>query len=314
MSWFNVLSIFGLYKGGSPVPVDSTNRVPVEVKGLSTISAANSSTTALGAGATFTGAFEDISGYVSILVSLYSDSLAASGCLKFDFSSDGVNVDRTISVDMSTGGDFAATGYQARYVRIRVTAGGSAQTALRLQTAYSAITEGPKYVPLTDTLTDSSSALLTRGVIVGKTTGGGGGYVSVKVNPSGALAVDASNSTGLAGTFSQGAAGAATNRWPVKDQFTSIEYVTDQNGAGAVLSFTVSGAGDFLMVDVDNTSVSDYTTYRARATVDGSTPTATTGIVCRSGQTTYVPFPTTGTSIKVFAPSGTVVAVQLGHY
>jgi hypothetical protein len=101
---------------------------------------------------------------------------------------------------------------------------------------------------------------------------------------------------------------------PVKDKFSTLETTTDQAGTNGVLSFTVSGSGDFLMVDVDNTSASDYTTYRCRATVDGSNPTASQGIVCRSGQTTYIPFPTTGTTVKVYALSGTIVAVQLGHY
>jgi hypothetical protein len=43
------------------------------------------------------------------------------------------------------------------------------------------------YSPITDTLNDKSLAALTRSVITGVTTGGGGGYVNVKVNPSGAL-------------------------------------------------------------------------------------------------------------------------------
>ena len=40
---------------------------------------------------------------------------------------------------------------------------------------------------VTDTLTDNTLATLNRSVITGKTTSGGGGYVNVKVNPSGAL-------------------------------------------------------------------------------------------------------------------------------
>jgi hypothetical protein len=46
------------------------------------------------------------------------------------------------------------------------------------------------YQPITDILNDKSLAALTRSVITGVTTGGGGGYVNVKVNPSGALAVE----------------------------------------------------------------------------------------------------------------------------
>lgn len=43
------------------------------------------------------------------------------------------------------------------------------------------------YNKITATLTDNTLAQLGRSVITGQTTGGGGGYVNVKVNPSGAL-------------------------------------------------------------------------------------------------------------------------------
>lgn len=53
---------------------------------------------------------------------------------------------------------------------------------------------------ITDTLTDNTLATLSRSVITGQTTGGGGGYVNVKVNPSGALAVEATLSKSDTGT------------------------------------------------------------------------------------------------------------------
>lgn len=98
---------------------------------------------------------------------------------------------------------------------------------------------------------------------------------------------------------------------PVADDYAANEHEADQTGAGAVLTFTVTAA-EFVMVDVDNAGAEDDTVYRARATLDGTDPTATTGFVCRSGTTTYLPFPTAGT-VKVFAPAGTVVAVQTGR-
>lgn len=55
------------------------------------------------------------------------------------------------------------------------------------------------YSPITETLNDKSLAALTRSVITGVTTGGGGGYVNVKVNPSGALVTD-STISGTAAT------------------------------------------------------------------------------------------------------------------
>jgi hypothetical protein len=46
------------------------------------------------------------------------------------------------------------------------------------------------YSPITQTLTDNTLAAMTRSVITGVTTGGGGNYVNVKVNPSGALVTE----------------------------------------------------------------------------------------------------------------------------
>ncbi|NCX93777.1 MAG: hypothetical protein EBX40_03775, partial [Gammaproteobacteria bacterium] len=55
------------------------------------------------------------------------------------------------------------------------------------------------YSPISSTLTDNTLAAMTRSVITGVTTGGGGNYVNVKVNPSGALVTENTQS----GTASQ---------------------------------------------------------------------------------------------------------------
>lgn len=97
---------------------------------------------------------------------------------------------------------------------------------------------------------------------------------------------------------------------PVADEYGAQTHVPDAAGAGAVLPFTVAAGTKFVIVDVDNSSGADTTTYRCRARLDGVDPTATTGFVCRSGQSTYLPFSVTGTVVKVFAPTGVTVAVQ----
>lgn len=99
---------------------------------------------------------------------------------------------------------------------------------------------------------------------------------------------------------------------PVQDDYQATEHEADQDGAGGVLAFPLSAAAQFVVVDVDNSSDSDTVTYRARATLDGSTPSETEGFVCRSGQSTCLPFPTAGT-VKVWAPTGVVVSVQAGR-
>lgn len=97
---------------------------------------------------------------------------------------------------------------------------------------------------------------------------------------------------------------------PVKDDYAASELLGDQSGADDVLSFTLTQAANLIIVDADNDDPADYIAYRCRATVDGSEPTVETGFVCRSGQSTILPVPTSGTQVKVYAPAGVTVAVQ----
>lgn len=69
--------------------------------GLNKVSSSNSSTTALNAGQTFTGAWEDVSLFNSIVVALSTDQ---SGTLYLEFSPDGVNVDGTVPPILYTQG------------------------------------------------------------------------------------------------------------------------------------------------------------------------------------------------------------------
>lgn len=97
---------------------------------------------------------------------------------------------------------------------------------------------------------------------------------------------------------------------PVSDDYDAPEYLADQTGADAILSFTASAAGRLVWVDVDPTDPTDTDNYRARATIDGSDPSATRGVVCRPGATP-IPGTMTGSVVKVYAPTGVVVAVQV---
>jgi hypothetical protein len=67
---------------------------------------------------------------------------------------------------------------------------GSGAETLTIGTACWAGGTSSSYSKITSSLTDQSLASLNRSVITGVTTGGGGGYVNVKVNPSGALVTD----------------------------------------------------------------------------------------------------------------------------
>lgn len=91
-------------------------------------------------------------------------------------------------------------------LKIEVLKSGADATNLIMYTACWAGGTTSERQKITETLTDYSLASLTRSVITGRTTGGGGGYVNVKVNPSGALTTETSisslpTSTGAAPSF-----------------------------------------------------------------------------------------------------------------
>jgi hypothetical protein len=79
---------------------------------------------------------------------------------------------------------------EMRYIRIVYTNGAVAQTSFRLQSVMRRIEVPPSVYTLEQGLNDYTVASPTKSVIYGKTTGGGGGYVAVKVNPSGALTTE----------------------------------------------------------------------------------------------------------------------------
>lgn len=223
------------------------------------ISTLNSTTSPLAGGATYTGTFEDLNGYAAISILVNADSLASSNALKVDFSTNGTDVDRTVNVDIVTGGDFIALPCEGRFYRVRLTAGGSAQSILRLQTKLSAVANGLKMTPLIDVLDDSSSVLDTRGVIVGKTTAGGGGYVAVKVNPSGALTADVSGSTvaiteaTVTGTWGYRSGTSGTPSIPAGAKVLNISAISP---SGAASSFTINGGNTITVPASQNFTLS----------------------------------------------------------
>ncbi|MFA5186984.1 MAG: hypothetical protein WC551_10930 [Patescibacteria group bacterium] len=116
-------------------------------------------------------------------------------------------------------------------------------TNLQVASACWAGWTGLPLIRMNATISDRSLVQLTRSVIEGKTTGGGGGYVPVKVNPSGALVTDASGSSvaldapTLAAletiTVNQGTAGAT--QWPTSD-------TTDREFTNVVATVTAIGS------------------------------------------------------------------------
>lgn len=82
-------------------------------------------------------------------------------------------------------------------IDVQKSAGGA--TNLSIYTACWAAGTTSDYNPITETLTDYSLANLTRAIIAGRSSTGGGTYYNVKVNPSGSLVTAIGDITGIVG-------------------------------------------------------------------------------------------------------------------
>jgi hypothetical protein len=78
-------------------------------------------------------------------------------------------------------------------IALQITKTAAGATVLDMNTACWAAGTSSNFQKVTETINDNTLATLNRSVITGVTTGGGGGYVNVKVNPSGALVTQPDN-------------------------------------------------------------------------------------------------------------------------
>ena len=183
--------------------LQALNRIVEAITGgaeapLNVIDSNNSTTTPLGAGATFTGIGTDVSAYNSVTIQLFADQDSAADGMSFQFSPDGTNWDEQndYNLEVSISGtrrfQFPVT---AQYFRVVYTNGGVAQTAFRVQTILHTSDVLTSIHRLDTGLTNDRSVTVTKSVIAGETSAGGGAFVNVKVAPSGALETNASQDT-----------------------------------------------------------------------------------------------------------------------
>ena len=152
---------------------------------------ANSTTTPLGANATFTGTAVDISQYAAISIGIATDVASATSGFRMEFSPDGTNWDHIHTYDVAAPGISYTQAAELRFFRIVYTNGATPQTLFRLSVIYKKTDVPVSRYTFDQTVFGGQFADNVKSVIYGKTTGGGGGYVAVKVNPSGALTTEA---------------------------------------------------------------------------------------------------------------------------
>jgi len=220
------------------------------------VDAGNSSTTPLGISGVFTGAAFEVAKYAAINVNVRSDVASATNGVKVEFSPDGTNWDHSHQTTYSGGN---GVGYifnaEYKYARVVYTNNTVAQASFRLQTIFKTTLTTSSLYTLSQAITANMFAALNRSVISGETTGGGGGYVNVKVNPSGALTVEAD----VTGTVS-------VSNFPVTQPVSGSVSVSNFPATQNTLPQTDSGTITNAQVTVGLTAV--------RATVAGTAPSA----------------------------------------
>jgi hypothetical protein len=140
------------------------------------VDAGNSTTTPLGAGATFTGTAFDVTTRPISTVSLLciADQASAVGGLRLEWSQDGSNwdhnqVDTLVISQCATISDKV----RARYYRVVLVNGSIAQGALRLQTLQSSTNTSGTVRDLNTVVAAMDEAQLTRAVLTGTAIIGG---------------------------------------------------------------------------------------------------------------------------------------------
>jgi hypothetical protein len=258
----------------------------------------NSTDIPLLAAANFTGAAFEITRYAAINVNVISDVPSAADGLIVQLSMDGITWDHEHKTTYAGGN---GSGYifnaEFKYARVKYINGASNQTTFKLQTIFKINPVKQSLYTIAQPVNGNMFAELGKNVIIGETTGGGGGYVAVKVNPSGALTTEAS----VTGTVSvsnfpatQPVSGTvAVSNFPASYPVTGTFWQATQPVSGTVdvgnfpatqvVSGTVS-VGNFPATQntAEQTSSGTITstqkavgTSAVRATVSGSAPSAT---------------------------------------
>lgn len=156
------------------------------------VDALNSTILPLGIGGVFTGSWVETLNKSAIQVGVESDQNSATNGFRVEFSQDGTNVahyhDYTYEAGDGVGYLFQP---EFKYYRVKYTNGAVAQTKLTIAAVLKPVSLFPSQYRVNKAITGQSQALVTKGVIYGESTAGGGSYHSVKVTPSGAVASDA---------------------------------------------------------------------------------------------------------------------------
>lgn len=138
-------------------------------KKATAISTLNTTSANLGSGATFTGPWEDVSGYATISVLVKSDVASATDGLKLELSADGITVhnDDVYTIPANSGKVFSVPAF-GKFFRVRYVNSGTAQTSFTLQTKYFVDYPKPSSHRIDNAIISQDDAELVKAVITGQ--------------------------------------------------------------------------------------------------------------------------------------------------
>lgn len=172
----------------NPATEEKQDDIIAAIGNVGFVSTDNSSVTPLGIDEVFTGDAEDISDYLSITVSVFTDKASAVDGLSIQFSSDGTNWDHpdphTVIANES---HITTLAPQAQYFRIVYTNGGAEQGIFRLQSIFYKGSVGPTIEEIGGDIADTTQAITTRSVLSAKKPGGD--YVNIDATNGGNLKI-----------------------------------------------------------------------------------------------------------------------------
>jgi hypothetical protein len=277
--------------GSVTASVINTSSTPIFIDAPVVQDTGNSTTTPLGSNATFTGTAFYMNDFASWSVTIFADQASAANGLKIQWSNDGSNWD---FVDQTTYaasvGNMITFGRKAHYVRLVYTNGASAQGTFRVSAFAQpfAVRQTRKFIG--SALTDQDTGQVVMAALQGHTTVGGGSWVDVKVNPSGALSADVTGTVAVT---------QSTSPWVV---------------SGTINSSTLNPSSYITNASIPVTGTFWQTTQPISGTVTANLGTGSTvaisGLVNTSSFITNTSIPVTGTFYQATQPVSLAATVN----
>lgn len=214
----------------------------------------NTTTTPLGANATFTGEWQDCLNYQEVNVSIVASHNSASNGLIIEWSADAVNVgdDDKFSYYAASGGTNYTPNPAFRYVRIKYINGAIQQTSMNLMTILRRSNTGGSFHRIDSTLKDDADARLQLAVPKLKTASNT--YVSQQATTAGNAKMSIEEFDAAVSTD--------TNK------LNTAVYLTDENGVISQMLGDTLYPGAPIMIDIDHHEVHCGDSYSATRAVD----------------------------------------------